>query len=85
MSLEPIAMGEIEAEATLEDCEQALHQVERNAAIAQGTILRHVRDQRLYREHFSTFEEYVEKRRGCTWTPPEATPPALGADGAPFG
>lgn len=32
MSLEPIAMGEIEPEATLEDCEQALHQVERNAA-----------------------------------------------------
>lgn len=30
MSLEPIAIGEIEPEATLEDCEHALAQVERN-------------------------------------------------------
>lgn len=66
MSLEPVAVGVIEDSATLEDCEAALHQVERNAAIAQGAILRHVRDHRLYREHHATFEEYVEKRLGYT-------------------
>jgi hypothetical protein len=32
MSIEPVAVGVIMPEATLEDCEQALHQVERNAA-----------------------------------------------------
>lgn len=69
MSLEPIAMGEIEPEATLEDCEQALHQVERNAAIQQGIILRHIRDTGLYKEKDGTFEAYVEKHLGYerTW------------------
>jgi hypothetical protein len=67
MSLEPSAMGELLPEATLEDCEQALHQVERNAAIQQGVILRHVRDHRLYKTAgFTSFEEYVEKRLGYT-------------------
>lgn len=70
MSLEPITMGEIAPEATLADCKRALHQVERNAAIEQGVILRHVRDNRLYIEGgYSTFEECVEKEFGYerTW------------------
>ena len=70
MSIEPIAMGEIQPEATLEDCEQALHAVERNAAIQQGVILRHVRDHRLYESAgFRSFEECVEQRFGYqrTW------------------
>lgn len=67
MSIEPIAMGEIQPEATLEDCEQALHTVERNAAIQQGVILRHVRDYRLYKAAgFPSFAEYVEQRLGYT-------------------
>lgn len=67
MSVEPIAMGEIAPEATLEDCKFALHQVERNAAIQQGVILRHVRDHRLHIEGgYSTFEECVEKEFGYT-------------------
>lgn len=67
MSIEPIAMGEIQPEATLEDCEQALHAVERNAAIQQGVILRHVRDYRLYKAAgFPSFAEYVEQRLGYT-------------------
>lgn len=41
--------------------------MERNAAIAQGVILRHVRDHRLYKASgFATFEEYVEQRLGYT-------------------
>ena len=70
MSIEPIAMGEIQPEATLEDCEQALHAVERNAALQQGVILRHVRDHRLYESAgFRSFEECVEQRFGYqrTW------------------
>ena len=70
MSIEPIAMGEIQPEATLEDCKSALHQVERNAAIQQGVILRHVRDHRLHIEGgYSTFEECVEREFGYerTW------------------
>jgi hypothetical protein len=67
MSIEPIAMGEIQPEATLEDCEQALHTVERNAAIQQGVILRHVRNHRLYSAAgFPSFAEYVEQRLGYT-------------------
>lgn len=70
MSIEPTTMGEIAPEATLEDCKAALHQVERNAAIAQGVILRHVRDHRLHIDGgYSTFEECVEKEFGYerTW------------------
>ncbi len=69
MSLEPIAMGEIEPEATLEDCEQALAAVERNAAIQQGIILRHIRDTGLYKTKHATFDSYVEQALGYqrTW------------------
>lgn len=69
MSLEPIAVGELMPEATLDDCEQALAAVERNAAIQQGVILRHIRDTGLYREKHATFEEYCEKALGYerTW------------------
>ncbi|MEZ5119641.1 MAG: hypothetical protein R2686_07035 [Candidatus Nanopelagicales bacterium] len=67
MSIEPISMGEIQPEATLEDCEEALHQVERNAAIQQGVILRHVRDHRLYKDAgFTSFDDWCENRYGYT-------------------
>ncbi len=67
MSLEPITVGEIEPEATLEDCERALHEIERNSAIQQGIVLRHIRDHRLYApQGFRSFAEYVEKRLGYT-------------------
>ena len=64
MSLEPIAMGEIEPEATLEDCERVYGQIEQNANVGRGVVLRHIRDHRLYRDLFGTFEEYVEQRVG---------------------
>lgn len=69
MSLEPIAMGVIEDSATLGDCERLFRegeQDEKRGQLKQAVALQLVRDRRLYREHFSTFEEYVEKRLGYT-------------------
>jgi hypothetical protein len=40
--------------------------VERNAAIQQGVILRHIRDTGLYREKHATFADYCEKDLGYT-------------------
>ena len=69
MSLEPLAMGVIEDSATLGDCERLFRegeQDEKRGQLKQAVALQLVRDRRLYREHFSTFEEYVEKRLGYT-------------------
>lgn len=69
MSLEPIALGVIEDSATLGDCERLFRegeQDEKRGQLKQAVALQLVRDRRLYREHFSTFEEYVEKRLGYT-------------------
>ena len=60
----PIADGVLEPEATLEDCERVYGQIERNANMGRGAVLRHIRDHRLYRDLFDTFEEYVEQRVG---------------------
>lgn len=40
--------------------------MERNAAIQQGVILRHIRDTGLYREKHATFADYCEKDLGYT-------------------
>lgn len=62
-------MGVIEDTTTLENCERLFRegeQDEKRGQLKQAVALQLVRDQRLYREHFDTFEEYVEKRLGYT-------------------
>lgn len=68
MSLEPLAMGEIEDSATLEDCERLFRdgeRAEKRGQLAQAIALKHIHDNRLYAEH-GTFRQYVEQRLGYT-------------------
>lgn len=69
MSVEPIAIGVIDETPTLDTCERLFREGERDerrGQLKQAVALQLVRDQRLYLEHFATFEEYVEKRLGYT-------------------
>lgn len=69
MSVEPIAVGVIDETPTLDTCERLFREGERDerrGQLKQAVALQLVRDQRLYLEHFATFEEYVEKRLGYT-------------------
>jgi protein gp37 len=50
----------------LEHSEQKIERATRNAFYEVGTELRHIRDQRLYRERYGTFEDYCQER--WEWT-----------------
>lgn len=65
MSIEPVAVGEIVPDATLEDCERVFRQggrMERQGALQQGLALMHIRDNELYKQTHRTFEAYCEQR-----------------------
>jgi len=46
----------------LEHSEQKIERATRSAFYEVGTELRHIRDQRLYRERYGTFEDYCQER-----------------------
>jgi hypothetical protein len=56
----PEKLTETEAER-LAECEDAIEQVRRSVYLA-GLALITIRDERLYREHYPSFEDYVVKR-----------------------
>ena len=60
------AVTEEAVSAELAHAEERIERATRNAFYEVGLELRHIRDQRFYREQYGTFEEYVETR--WEWT-----------------
>ena len=62
-----LAIVEPDLVMALEHSEQKIERATRSAFYEVGTELRHIRDQRLYRERYGTFEDYCQER--WEWTP----------------
>src|ERR1017187_10161609 len=62
----PVSLGKGEAEE-LKKCEAIIEKA-RTAALDGGRALMAIRDKRLYRDHYATFEDYCRERWGSSRT-----------------